>query len=597
MTTYTLKLVSGVNYNLYNGATLVSDSDLATLFGSAGSAFFVFDFNSGTPTNTTSLTIVDSNSQAVITNTGLSGIAENTNFNGEWSASATAFDTFVKSPAAVLDEAQLSDLMGKIKEGGGGVITLKYSDYNPTLVTTPQPLGKFLYESGVKTGDTVVIENDTNEPYMYIVATEGVRDNFPNKTVPCYIINNNGTSEGSTIFQFYIYIYSMSQLYKWNYSISNNNYQFVSEELIISSKNVKPYGNDYYGSYDVLSAGSGNALSTLVQVATNIAGLSPVEGTFSGTTGFITCDQQKYPDDPEWFGEMEVSSTTPYDFESASVGTTIYVYVRSDAGLPLYYSPTDRAAPFLITDTSSNDIEVSEYLVDHSTGQPTSKFVNFVPGKYIKLKKFSNGWGFINSTTNAQYPSRIVNDGAITTAKIADGAVTTAKINDGAVTNAKIGSAAVKSGNIDWTTLIDKIYPVGSIYMSATLSTTTQVASALGGTWAAWGSGRVPVGVNTSDTDFNSVEKTGGNKTHTHGAGSYTTDLQVFQGNGIMYLDLRSVSASPTYTENKRFQTSNSSQASSHSETGDEGIAVSGTSGSGSSLQPYITCYMYKRTS
>lgn len=116
MTTYTLKLVSGVNYNLYNGATLVSDSDLATLFGSAGSAFFVFDFDGGTPTNTTSLTIVDSNSQAVITNTGLTGIAENTNFNGEWSASATAFDTFVKSPAAVLDEAQMSDLMGEIKE-------------------------------------------------------------------------------------------------------------------------------------------------------------------------------------------------------------------------------------------------------------------------------------------------------------------------------------------------------------------------------------------------------------------------------------------------------------------------------------------------
>ena len=116
MTTYTLKLVSGVNYNLYDGATLVSDSDLATLFGSAGSAFFVFDFNGGTPTNTTSLTIVDSNSTAVMTNTGLTGIAENINFNGEWSASATAFDTFVKSPAAVLDEAQMSDLMEKIKE-------------------------------------------------------------------------------------------------------------------------------------------------------------------------------------------------------------------------------------------------------------------------------------------------------------------------------------------------------------------------------------------------------------------------------------------------------------------------------------------------
>ncbi|MFR1213621.1 MAG: phage baseplate protein [Acutalibacteraceae bacterium] len=32
------------------------------------------------------------------------------------------------------------------------------------------------------------------------------------------------------------------------------------------------------------------------------------------------------------------------------------------------------------------------------------------------------------------------------------------------------------------------------------------------GTWAAWGGGRTPVGVNTADTSFNTVEKTGGEK-------------------------------------------------------------------------------------
>ena len=35
------------------------------------------------------------------------------------------------------------------------------------------------------------------------------------------------------------------------------------------------------------------------------------------------------------------------------------------------------------------------------------------------------------------------------------------------------------------------------------------------GTWQYWGSGRVPIGVNTDDTDFNTAEKTGGNKTIT----------------------------------------------------------------------------------
>ena len=30
-----------------------------------------------------------------------------------------------------------------------------------------------------------------------------------------------------------------------------------------------------------------------------------------------------------------------------------------------------------------------------------------------------------------------------------------------------------------------------------------------GGTWVSWGSGRVPVGVNTNDSDFKTVERTG----------------------------------------------------------------------------------------
>ena len=50
-------------------------------------------------------------------------------------------------------------------------------------------------------------------------------------------------------------------------------------------------------------------------------------------------------------------------------------------------------------------------------------------------------------------------------------------------------------------------YPVGSIYMSVS---GTNPSSFLGGTWVAWGSGRVPVGVNTNDGNFNTVEKVGG---------------------------------------------------------------------------------------
>ena len=55
------------------------------------------------------------------------------------------------------------------------------------------------------------------------------------------------------------------------------------------------------------------------------------------------------------------------------------------------------------------------------------------------------------------------------------------------------------------------MYPVGSIYLSVN---NVNPGTLFGGTWEAWGSGRVPVGVDTSQSEFDRVEKTGGEKTH-----------------------------------------------------------------------------------
>ena len=53
--------------------------------------------------------------------------------------------------------------------------------------------------------------------------------------------------------------------------------------------------------------------------------------------------------------------------------------------------------------------------------------------------------------------------------------------------------------------LVDHIYPVGSIYMSVN---NTNPGTLFGGTWEQWGSGRVPVGVDMEDenNEFNGVE-------------------------------------------------------------------------------------------
>ena len=56
-----------------------------------------------------------------------------------------------------------------------------------------------------------------------------------------------------------------------------------------------------------------------------------------------------------------------------------------------------------------------------------------------------------------------------------------------------------------------RIYQVGAIYITVD---SENPAVTLGyGTWAAFGTGRVLVGVDVGDTDFDTVEETGGSKT------------------------------------------------------------------------------------
>jgi hypothetical protein len=61
---------------------------------------------------------------------------------------------------------------------------------------------------------------------------------------------------------------------------------------------------------------------------------------------------------------------------------------------------------------------------------------------------------------------------------------------------------------------LEAIYPVGSIYTNATSSSNPSVLLGFG-TWEAFGAGRVMVGLNASDSDFDTAEETGGSKTST----------------------------------------------------------------------------------
>ena len=150
-------------------------------------------------------------------------------------------------------------------------------------------------------------------------------------------------------------------------------------------------------------------------------------------------------------------------------------------------------------------------------------------------------------------------------------------------------------------TIFDLIYPVGAIYMSVS---STNPGSLFGGTWEAWAKGRVPVGVNTSGT-FNSVEKTGGSETHkltiaqmpthTHIQNSHRHNYgrpAFFDGenndNGSIFTPRYSGRTSSQYKGNSNNWTEMSYTTATNKD--------SGGGESHNNLQPYITCYMWKRT-
>ena len=59
--------------------------------------------------------------------------------------------------------------------------------------------------------------------------------------------------------------------------------------------------------------------------------------------------------------------------------------------------------------------------------------------------------------------------------------------------------------------ILNQIYPVGTIFTSIS---SANPGTLFGGTWQAFGAGKTLVGVDTNDTDFNTVQATGGEKAH-----------------------------------------------------------------------------------
>lgn len=129
-------------------------------------------------------------------------------------------------------------------------------------------------------------------------------------------------------------------------------------------------------------------------------------------------------------------------------------------------------------------------------------------------------------------------------------------------------------------TTLQAVYPVGSIYINAAV--TTNPGTLLGfGTWVSFGTGKVIVGYDASDSDFDALQETGGSKTHT----LTTAEL-------------------PSHTHTVSIPSSqNGGSSNDHAlfpdSTSSGETFTSGATGGGSAhtiVQPYIVAYMWRRT-
>ena len=129
--------------------------------------------------------------------------------------------------------------------------------------------------------------------------------------------------------------------------------------------------------------------------------------------------------------------------------------------------------------------------------------------------------------------------------------------------------------------ILNFIYPVGSIKFS---TTNVNPSTYLGGTWIPWGSGRVPVGVDVNDAAFDSAEKNGGEKMH-----QLTINEMPRHNHLISHND------GYEFTSCDYVEVRNSTFAGAL-DGYDNIVEYRGFDRPHNNLQPYITCYMFKRT-
>ncbi len=261
---------------------------------------------------------------------------------------------------------------------------------------------------------------------------------------------------------------------------------------------------------------------------------------------------------------------------------------------------------------------------------------NVIKDSYVSRKTI-NGGSFNDQTTPGYYmmrncsssPNSIYSDYALIVFENLDGrllqiAIPVFTFNVATMNHSLIiykrGQYQYRSPSVSWgswgnyeDSVLNRVYPVGSIYMSVS---STNPSTLFGGTWVRWGNGRVPVGISESETEFSYSEKTGGSKTvalsvanmpqhdHASAGASFGFSCYALERAGMDNPKLFEARGNATLSGSghiKRLKaTANQEETGGSADTITMNTAhTHSKQGSGTAhnnLQPYITCYMWKRT-
>ena len=212
--------------------------------------------------------------------------------------------------------------------------------------------------------------------------------------------------------------------------------------------------------------------------------------------------------------------------------------------------------------------------------------------KIVKGTEIDDEFDAIQTAVNSKADS---NNTALTgtpTAPTAGASVNTTQLSTTAYVTSAITTAVAATKAA--------LFPVGTIYTQAAVA--TNPGTLLGfGTWAAFGTGRVMVGIDSGDTAFDTLNETGGSAAVTPAGTNAGTALSIAQ--------LAAHTHTTTLTQTNGLSSGNEArvpsggsttlgtQAYTSSEVGSGDTHTHTFSGAAqTNLQPYIVVYMWKRT-